>query len=106
MPLGRSASWTRLRIPAGEKMFTATADVEAYFFMLGIPSHIGRCFCLPAVPHSLVTALKPELASRLDPGRPIYPHFAVCPMGFSWGFYFALAVHLEMLKRSAAISPG
>lgn len=57
MPLGGPATWSRLAAPPHETVYVAAADVESYFFRLGLPEWIGRNFSLPRVPAHVVEAL-------------------------------------------------
>lgn len=104
MPLGGAATFGRLNIPEFETAFVAAADVEAYFFRLGIPEHIGRSFCLPPVPGAVVANIRGhDFVASGGAGLPWHPYFRVLPMGFSWSFWFAQRVHQEMIRRSGVI---
>ena len=54
MVMGGSSAWSNVQIPTDATLFTAQYDVEAYFYRIGIPSGLGRLFCLPEVPREVV----------------------------------------------------
>ena len=101
IPMGGTATWSQFRIPAGEKLYVGMADVQSYFYRLGISEDIGRWFSMPQVDRDFVRELLGRPLAG-EPGLPWYPYFSVLPMGFSWAMYFAQAVHLEMIRRSGA----
>lgn len=104
MPLGGPATWSRVEAPVGETVYVGAADVESYFFRLGLPESVGKFFSLPPVPDYLVASLcGSEFVRSGIVGRDWHPLFKVCPVGFSWSFFFAQRVHTEMIRRSGAV---
>ena len=94
MQVGGTGSWATLKIPAGEELYTAQYDVEAYFYRLGIPAEIGRYFCLKEVPTWMVHKF-PTPLDESPHGGAWFPYFRVVPMGWSWAMWIAQRVHVQ-----------
>ena len=73
--LGGGASWSRAPLPKGSNMYVGMADAVAFFFRLGIDGALGRYFCLPEVPQSLLESL--GLKFNSSSSRPWYPYFTL-----------------------------
>ena len=104
MRIGGTASWSAIKVPAGEQLWTAQYDVEAYFYRLGIEADIGRYFSLMQVPEWVVHKY-PTCLDHVEDGLPWYPYFRVIPMGWSWAMWLAQRVHVEAHVR-AGLSPA
>ena len=102
-PIGGSACWSRARVPPNMTLHVASADAEVYFFRCGIDEALGRYFCMQAVPSWLVNRLDPSLAGKGIDGRPWYPFFKVLPMGFTWSFWIAQRIHVELARRATGL---
>ena len=104
MRIGGTASWSAIKVPAGEQLWTAQYDVEAYFYRLGIEADIGRYFSLMQAAE-WVAHKYPTCLDHVEDGLPWYPYFRVIPMGWSWAMWLAQRVHVEAHVR-AGLSPA
>lgn len=99
--MGRAGGVSRCR---GRAAIRRTANVARMSLRLwtmcsrlDISEDIGRSVCPPVVSNG------PVAACRRIPSGNVYTYFRVCPMFFSWSFYFAQQVHVQMLKSSGPV---
>ena len=113
--LGNGGTWCGMRGPGQSSCFVGGADAVSFFFRLGIKPELGRHFCLPPVSYKVVEKALGRTLTAHERTLSWYPHFSVMPMGWSWSFFFAQAVNVEMVRRSVsslrsafagAIAPG
>ena len=72
------------------QVYLGAADVKDCFHRMRMPPWLRRYFCLPAVPASVVGMAGQQLEDKvLGPRDPVWPCWAVLPMGFTWSLYFA-----------------
>ena len=83
----------------------AQFDAEAYFYRCGIPTTMGKYFCLPKVRKSFIQSLGVDVSQLA--GDFVHPHLTVLPMGFSWAMYLAqrVDVHISLLATQLPSTP-
>ena len=106
MRMATGAALSGMQLPAGKSLYGATSDISDFFYWLVLPEMLRRFFALPAVRTAVLErrgALSPE--QRTAGRASIRPRMRVCPMGWSWAFWFAQRAHLHMVLTSTGISP-
>lgn len=95
LALGTGASWSRISIPEGEKLFIAQSDIKDYFYSLQLPLPLRDLFCMPAIPTSLLRHwnVGAEKGGLCDNQGWVHPRLRVVPMGWSWAMWLSQRVH-------------
>ena len=66
LAMGTGASWARISVPEGKKLYVAQSDLKDYFYSLQLPTPLRTLFSLPSVPTHLLRRL--GVALELLPG--------------------------------------
>ena len=95
--------WCDMRVSGQSSWFVGGADAVSFFFRIVIKPELGRHFCLPPFSYKVVEKALGRTLPAHERTLTWYPHFSVMPMGWSWSFFFAQAVNVEMIRRSNAV---
>ncbi|CAK0904383.1 unnamed protein product [Prorocentrum cordatum] len=89
------------------RLVVGTSDVANCFHCLKLRPEMSAYFGLPAVP-AHVFGLEGTVAGGRHLGRtsPVYPVWAVLPMGFTWSLWFAQRINELQTLRGATIPLG
>ena len=94
---------SRLEIEPGQKLFTASADLQNTFYTMGMPHELRRYFGLKKVPARDMAVTQLE-GKQVCADQWIYPVIAVIPMGWSHALWWCQRVN-ERICRLSGLRP-
>lgn len=109
-PLAMSAgfSWSRLKVPQEQTLYTAQTDVKDYFYSLRLPHYLRPFFALPPIPAHLLKlwGVSDEMGGSCEVDGMTFPQFGVVPMGWNWAMFFAQRVHQCQALLASGLGPS
>ena len=103
MDIGAAENLAGLRVPEGEKLHVAQADIENCFWQCGLEPELSVFFGMPKISGVDACSLGIEQDMWGNDVRhlsEVYPCVTSLPMGWTWAFYLAQELHRDILLRS------
>lgn len=102
--LATGEAMSRMELPEGKPLFTASADLQNAFYTMSMPELLRPYFGLRRC-RAADLGLKEVDGVKLKPQDWVYPRVSVIPMGWKWALFFCQRVN-ERICETAGLEPS
>eukprot|EP00438_Fugacium_kawagutii_P031465 Skav222634 [mRNA] locus=scaffold10:187684:190948:+ [translate_table: standard] len=101
--LATGEAMSRMHLPAGGTIHTASADLQNAFYTMAMPQELRSLFGLRAVKAGLL-GLTEVGGHAVSPDTMIHCRVSVIPMGWKWALYFCQRVNERICERCGLLA--
>eukprot|EP00438_Fugacium_kawagutii_P021515 Skav212741 [mRNA] locus=scaffold1199:108583:113900:+ [translate_table: standard] len=97
--LATGEAMSRMQLPPGERLYTASADLQNAFYTMAMPEPLRKYFGLKRITAGTL-GLQQLNGVTLGSGQWVYPRVTVVPMGWSWAMWWCQTISERICERS------